>query len=81
MTPKAIRLLNKLLTSPFLTHTKPTPSSFFFETTPTVALFFLSDFLLAALFRFLALEAIWGSIAQTYRHTKEYQLTAKSQPR
>ncbi len=81
MTPKAIRLLNKLLTSPFLTRANPTPSSFFFETTPTVALFFLSDFLLAALFRFLALEAIWGSIAQTYRHAKEYQLTAKSQPR
>lgn len=68
----ATKLLNKLLISPFLIHINPAPSSFFFETTLTVALFLLSDFLLADFFRFLALEAIWGSIAQTYRHAKEY---------
>jgi len=81
MTIMANKLLNKLLISPFLIHANPTPLSLFFETTPTIALFVLSDFLLADLFRFLALETIWGSITQTWRHTKEYQLTVKSQPR
>jgi len=72
MTPTATRLLSKLLISPFFTHVNLAPSSLFFETTSTVALFFLSDFLLADFFRFLALETIWGSITQTYRHAKKY---------